>query len=693
VKFSLEWMGEYAHLAAVDPGEIADTANEIGLEIGTVETAASGDTIIDADVTPNRPDAMNHRGFARDLAAALGLRFDGAPPEAPPEAGPPIGESSAVTIEVPDRCGRFAARLVRGIAPSPSSPVWRRRFESLDLKSIDAAVDATNIALWGIGQPLHAFDADRVQGGRLIVRMARAGEKLACLDGVERELHPEDVVVADGRRALSLAGVIGGVESAIVPGTTRNVLLEAAWWDPVSIRRTARRHGLHTDASHRYERGADIEAIPAGLALAAARILESSGGELAAGMIDAYPRPFAPRRVRLRHRRLAGLTGLDIPLARAAEILERLGFGVKIAGDALDATVPSWRPDVAIEEDLVEEVARIHGYSKIPFALPPAEALSPLYLSGGTDAPPAEIDDRTADEAREAGLFQAMSFPFLSDAADARFGNLLAKEEFRDSALTVANPLDAGRPLLRRVLLAGLLESVSANHRSGRRSIAMFELGRVWDRPAGEGADPSGIESRHFAAVLAGDAPESHPVRSVDVLDVKGIVRRLVLAVSGEEPEFRAPAPGRPSALLDVAAAGRRGGSIGRVPESWREGLPLPGSAVWAELDLAALSGRRREPRFAEYSRFPAADVDVTVGCGPGTSWRDLEQSIAAERLEHLEEAVLLGIYVDPNRPEIRNVTVRLGFRAPDRTLSQEEVNRERDRLIETWKQKFGVNK
>jgi phenylalanyl-tRNA synthetase beta chain len=220
----------------------------------------------------------------------------------------------------------------------------------------------------------------------------------------------------------------------------------------------------------------------------------------------------------------------------------------------------------------------------------------------------------------------------------------------------------------------------------------MFELGRVWDRPAEGGADPSGIESRHFAAVLAGDAPESHPVRGVDVLDVKGIVRRLVLAVSGEEPEFRVPAAGRPSVLLDVAAGGRRGGSIGRVPESWREGLPLPGAAVWAELDLAALSGRRREPRFAEYSRFPAADVDVTIGCGPGTSWRDLEQSIAAERLEHLEETVLLGIYVDPTRPEIRNVTVRLSFRAPDRTLSQEEVNRERDRLIETWKQKFGVN-
>ncbi len=693
MKFSLEWLAEYARLPGGDSGAIADTANEIGLEIGTIERTPSGDTVLDADVTPNRPDAMNHRGFARDLAAALGVRFEGAPSAAPPEAGAPIGESAAVTIEVPDRCGRFAARLVRGISPAASAPVWRRRFESLGLKSIDAAVDATNIALWGIGQPLHAFDADRVDGGRLIIRMAKPGEKLACLDGIERELHPEDVVVADERRALSLAGVIGGLDSAIAPGRTRNVLLEAAWWDPVSVRRTARRHGLHTDASHRYERGADIEAIPAGLVLAASRILESAGGELASGTIDAYPRPFARRSVRLRHRRLVALTGLtEIPLALAAEILERLGFGVKIAGDALDAVVPSWRPDVAIEEDLIEEVARIHGYSKIPVALPPAEALPPLYLSEGTKTAPAEVDDRTADQAREAGLFQAMSFPFVSEAADARFGNLLAKDAFRREALRIANPLDAGRPMLRRVLLPALLESVSSNHRSGRRSIAMFELGRVWDRPAEEGADPALVESRHFAAVLAGDAPESFPVRPVDVLDLKGIVRRLVRAISGEEPEFRAPAPGPSSALLDLAVGGRRTGALGLVPRAWRDELPLPGAAVWAELDLAALSVSRGEPRFADFSRFPAADVDVTVGCAPGTSWRDLEEALAAERLEHLEEAVLLGIYVDPKRPEVRNVTVRLGFRAPDRTLSREEVNRERDRLIEIWKQKFGVN-
>ena len=696
MKFSLEWMGEYAHLASVDPGEIADTANEIGLEIGTVERTPSGDTVFDADITPNRPDAMNHRGFARDLAAALGVRFEGTRrEETPAGSGAPVETRAAVTVEVPGRCGRFAARMIRGISPSPSAGSWRRRMESLGLKSIDAAVDATNIALWGLGQPLHAFDADRVEGGRLIVRMATRGEKLRCLDGVERELDPEDVVVADARRALSLAGVIGGVDSAIVPGTTRNVLLEAAWWDPVSIRRTARRHGLHTDASHRYERGADIEAIPEGLALASRLILESAGGELLAGTIDVYPRPFAPRAVRLRHARLVALTGLpDVPLARAAEILERLGFGVRIGGDALEATVPSWRPDVSIEEDLVEEVARIHGYSKIPFALPRAEALAPLYLSSGSgEAAPREIDDRTADEAREAGLFEAMNFPFVAEAADETFGNLLGKEDFRKSPLAVANPLDAGRPLMRRLLLPGLLESVSANHRAGRRSIALFEVGRVWDRTAAPGADPAAIESRHFAAVLAGDAPETFPVRAADLLDAKGIIRRLVLAVSGREPAFDSFTGGVfPSAALRVTVAGRPAGILGRIPESWREGLPLPAAAVAAELDLGALSRPDRPVRFAEYSRFPAADVDVTVACGPGVSWRDLETALRSARPAHLEEAILLKLYVDPNRPEIRNVTLRLTFRAPDRTLSQEEVNRERDRLIETWQQKFGVN-
>ena len=700
MKFSLDWLSDFADLRAVSVDALADTANEIGLEIGTVEQVPSNgsrtDTILDADITPNRPDAMNHRGFARDVAAALGVAFTGSRArELPGGASEPVDRHAAVAIEVPDRCRRFAVRMIRGIAPAASSPVWRRRMEALGLKSIDASVDATNISLWGLGQPLHAFDADRVAGGRLTIRLARRGETLLCLDGVERELHPDDVVVADERRALSLAGVIGGVESAITPGVTENVLLEAAWWDPASIRRTARRHGLHTDASHRYERGADIEAIPEGLALAAGLILESAGGRLLAGTVDAYPAPFPPRNVRLRGSRLRALSGLaDFPIERAADILARLGFAVERSGDALDAAVPSWRPDVTIEEDVIEEVVRVHGYSKIPSALPAADRLAPLYLPtqrAGGEAP-REAEDRVADAAREAGLYEAMNFPFVAPEVSARFGNLLETPRFRESPLSVANPLDASRPELRRLLLPGLLESASANHRTGRRSIALFEIGRVWDREPAAGADPSEIESRHFAAVLGGFAPGAFPVRPMDSLDAKGIVRRILLAVTGEEPAFTPSShPGFVSgSAMNASVGGKKVGAAGRLSGGLRGTLPLPEGALAVEIDIGAIPQRPPAPAFREFSRFPAADVDLTVPCGPAATWGMIENVVKESRLAHLEDLALLKIYVDPGRPDTRHVTLRLTFRASDRTLSQEEVNRERDRLFEVLKQEFG---
>jgi phenylalanyl-tRNA synthetase beta chain len=698
MKFSLDWLSDFADLGSVDVGELADTANEIGLEIGTVEKAAGdpGDTVLDADITPNRPDAMNHRGFARDVAAALGARFDAARiAESPGSSSEAIERRASVAIEVPDRCHRFAVRMIRGVAPATSSPRWLARMDALGLKTIDAAVDATNISLWGLGQPLHAFDADRVAGGRVVIRLARKGERLLCLDGVERELHPDDVVVADERRPLSLAGVIGGAESAITPGVTKNVLLEAAWWDPSSVRRTARRHGLHTDASHRYERGADIEAIPEGLALAARLILERAGGELLPGTIDAYPSPPPPRVVRLRGARLKNLSGLaEFSIERAAAILARLGFAVERAGDELAATVPSWRPDVSIEEDLIEEVVRIHGYSKIPPALPAADRLAPLYLPterGGGDTPRA-TEELAADAAREAGFSEAMNFPFVAPEESARFGNLLEKGGFRARPLEVANPLDATRPEMRRTLLAGLLESASRNHRAGRRSIALFEIGRVWDRDALAGADPAGLESRHFAAILGGQAPGAFPARPFDVGDVKGMVGRILRSVTGDEPAFSSAAhPGFVAGTgMDVAVAGRKVGTAGRFSAALCGTLPVPDGLIGVEIDLGQLP-RASERRFREFSRFPAAEVDLTVACGPGATWGMIESMVSSARLAHLEDFALLKIYVDAERPDVRHVTLRLTFRAADRTLSQEEVNRERDRLFEALKQEFGV--
>jgi phenylalanyl-tRNA synthetase beta chain len=701
LKLSLEWMNDFAGFGS-SPGveTLAETASEIGLEIALIERLRPGssgpDTVFDADITPNRPDAMNHRGFARDLAAALELAFDnGRLAPSIREKGGPIEEIARVSIEVPDQCHRFALRSIRNCARRPSSERWARRMENLGLKLIESRVDATNISLWGIGQPLHAFDAGRVAGGHLIIRHARRGEKLLCLDGVERELHPEDVVVADEKRPLSLAGVIGGVDSAISESTT-DVLLEAAWWDPVSIRRTARRHGLHTDASHRYERGADIEAIPEGLALAASLILEAAGGELSRGMIDEYPRPFVARAVRLRHSRLLALSGLvDFPLDRAAGILERLGFAVNRGDRELEARVPSWRPDISIEEDLVEEVVRIHGYSKIPSTLPPADRLAPLFLSAGSlfEVSPRESEDLVADQAREAGLFETMIFPFVpSGAASNQPENFLSKENFRSEPFLVANPLDATRPALRRLLLPGLLEAVSLNHRNGRRSIGLFETGRVWDRPTPPGADPAEAESRHFAAVIAGTAPDEWPERPVDILDAKGVAERILTAATGGIPDFRpvSHAAFEELSALEIRIGGRRGGIVGRLAEEARRDLPLPSNTIVMELDLGALPREKPGAHFREYSRFPAVEIDVTFPAPVGDSWRSMVKAIDEAGLADREEASLVGLYPDPKRPGTRNVTVKLRFRAPDRTLAQDEVNRERDRLLDQLKEKLG---
>jgi phenylalanyl-tRNA synthetase beta chain len=337
---------------------------------------------------------------------------------------------------------------------------------------------------------------------------------------------------------------------------------------------------------------------------------------------------------------------------------------------------------------------RVHGYSKIPSALPAADRLAPLYLptrrAGGES--PRETEDRVADAAREAGLFEAMNFPFVAPEVSARFGNLLETPRFRESALSVANPLDATRPELRRLLLPGLLESASANHRAGRRSIALFEIGRVWDRDPGAGADPSEIESRHFAAVLGGFAPGAFPVRPMDSLDAKGIIRRILLAVTGEEPAF-APSshPGFVSgSAMDASVGGKKVGAAGRLSGALRGTLPLPEGALAIEIDIGTIPQRPPAPAFREFSRFPAADVDLTVPCGPGATWGMIENVARESRLAHLEDLALLKIYVDPGRPDVRNVTLRLTFRASDRTLSQEEVNRERDRLFEVLKQEFG---
>ncbi|HEV2064178.1 MAG TPA: phenylalanine--tRNA ligase beta subunit-related protein, partial [Thermoanaerobaculia bacterium] len=286
MKFSLSWLADFVDVASAGGADgVRRLLAQGGLPVEGVESSA-GDTILDVEITPNRPDAMSHRGLARDVAAMAGLPFGGRPAPEPAASGAEVRELTSVTIEAPRVCRRFGARAIAGIGGSPAPERVRRRLSAIGAKSISAAVDATNFVLWETGQPLHAFDLDRLAGRRLVVRRARKGEKLVTLDGIERALEPSDIVVADAERVVSLAGIMGGLATAVT-AATKNVLLEAAWWDPAAIRKTARRLDLHTDASHRFERGADPEAIPEALRRAAAILLESAGGALAPGWIDA----------------------------------------------------------------------------------------------------------------------------------------------------------------------------------------------------------------------------------------------------------------------------------------------------------------------------------------------------------------------------------------------------------------------
>jgi phenylalanyl-tRNA synthetase beta chain len=697
MKFSLDWLG--ARVAVADAGGadgIRRLLDRAGLPVEAAEESSEG-VLFDVEITPNRPDAMSHRGLAREVAAMAGLPFEpnAAERKESPASGPGVHELAAVQIDVPRLCRRFGARVVRGIRSAPSPDRVRRRLAAIGGKPIDAAVDATNYGLWDLGQPLHAFDLDKLAGGRIVVRKARRGERLVTLDGIERTLEPSDVVVADAERAVSLAGIMGGLDTAVSEGTT-NVLLEAAWWDPVAIRRTSRRLGMHTDASHRFERGADPEAIPAALDLAAALLLEAAGGTLAPGMIDVRGTAFARRKAVLRLVRLQLLSGdsrLDMDFAAAA--LTRLGFEVGTrSARRLTAAIPSFRPDVAIEEDLVEEVLRLWGYDRLPSHLPATAGagrhLEPLRL----------IEERLTDGAVASGLHETYSYPFTDrESEETSLSSWLEATGTSAVPLRVTNAADSTRRDLRATLLPGLLDAVSRNFRHGARGVALFEVGRTFGA-AGDPARPESFESRRFAFALGGETRSHWSVpsnsRAADFFDAKGLFERLLEPWA--EPGSLVWKPFHAEAFVAGAAArcettdGRLLGVAGVVSESERARRRLPEGVSAAEILVEAVPSPGRRVRHVSSSAFPSIVADLSFSHARDLDWETLERAVSELAPANLESLRLLDRYEGPGVGEGRvKTTLRLTFRSFERTLEQAEINRERDRVAAALAEKLSV--
>jgi len=669
------------------------------------EALRLGQRILEVGITPNRGDTASLIGIAREVRAFFGgeIRL---PALAPAEAGDPAAQAIAIRIEAPERCHHYVGRVVRGVRVGPS-PAWLvERLEAAGMRSIHNVVDVTNLVMLELGQPLHAFDLSALRGAEVRVRLARAGETLVTLDGAARELSAEDLVIADRERAIALAGVMGGRETE-VGAATADLLIESAHFAAVGVRLAARRHGLHSEASYRFERGVDREGVARAADRAALLIAELAGGRIAPGRVEARGAPApAARGIRLSPARANRLLGTGLERDAMAGLLARVGVAARAEGAELVADPPSHRNDLALAQDLIEEIARIHGYEKIPATLP----VVPLGLP---EEPPLWAEtERARDALAAAGLFEVVSFPFVSRGALDALG--LAAADPRRRSLSLVNPVHEGEAELRTHLLPSLLAIARQNLNRQVESVAIFELTRVfW--PRGERELPD--ESLQLVAVWAGEPRKTLWGAPAPLFFLaKGVAERL-LSQLGYVASFQVtslPPYLHPGAALRFAAAGsgarsaarERGPEMGEGIAVWeapgfvgelhpevaaRFDLAVPCAVL--ELSFAALPRLdRRASAIREPSRQPGVRRDIAIRVAREVRAGDLLQAIRAAAGNCAVSVELFDRYEGKGvAAEQLGLAFRVFFQHPERTLTDAEVSAAMERVVKTLSERFGA--
>jgi phenylalanyl-tRNA synthetase beta chain len=655
---------------------------------------AASDTILDIAVTPNRGDALCHVGLAREIAALYGLPWKrSAPLAAPRVVEGNASDHATVVVEDKERCPHYGAAVVHGVRIAPS-PAWvRYRLLSLGVRPISNVVDATNLVLFEVGHPMHAFDLDRVRGRTIVVRCARAGETLRTLDGVDRQLAADDLLICDGEGPVALAGVMGG-ETSEISSSTKNVLLECACFEPRGIRRASRRHALHTESSHRFERGVDRGAVRDSLAHAASLIADLAGGGVVQGAIHECSEPPAPRVAELRSARLDALLGTKVPFDEATSILVRLGFGVRPkAGTMAEAVVevPTFRQDVNREADLIEEVARVRGLDAIPTVLPAIKPQHPRDAHA--------LERRVREAAVALGLSEAVTYGFVSPKD-------LAAVRAPEAAVVVANPLSEERSVMRTSLLPGLLEAVARARRHGESDLMLFTLGARFLPAAGAAALPD--ERPSFAAVLAGNRrTHLEKPRPFDVFDAKGLAVEIAERAASHRAEVAAMPHDvarhlHPRGAATLTLSGHVVGAFGplhpEVLEAWRlDDVPV----VAVEIDLRELSFvGRAAPRFVPIPRLPAATRDIALVVHDRVLVGDVERIIREVAGDLCESVELFDVFQGPSLPaDHRSLAFHVVYRDPRaatapgdaRALTDQEVDERHAAVVSRAKAELGA--
>jgi phenylalanyl-tRNA synthetase beta chain len=639
-------------------------------KVGSDAMAELRDVVLEVNVTTNRPDCLGHIGIAREVAAAFGV-----PLKKPklPDFGKGTPEAKVV-VEDAAGCPRYIARVIDGLHVGPS-PAWvQRRLRAVGVRPISNLVDATNYVLMEYGQPLHAFDYEKVTKATIVVRRAKQGEKMKTLDDVERALVPTDLLICDAARPVAIAGVMGGAESEVSTSTTR-VLLESAYFDPYSIRRTAKRLGLHTEASHRFERGVDPDAGVAEASIRCAALLAEWGsGKVQPGAIDAYPKPARPHTLTVRRSASRRLLGVDIEAPAMAKLLSAIELPAKAKGDELTVEIPTFRPDLTREVDLIEELARLYGFDRIPPTIPL------------TQRAPSPSGDQQAETARDAlaalGLDEAITYGFVAS-------DKIAATGFTGKPVMVMNPLREDTASMRTTLLAGLLGTLRTNLDRGNADVRLFEVGTVF-LPSGK-ALPD--ERRMVGVLLAGTraswlaAPEP-----VDFYDLKGVGERLLERLGAPDLAWTQSAD---AAFLHPGVAARIGdaGVAGEVHPKVRDRFGVDARCFYLELDLERLP-KAQPVTLAPLPRFPAIGRDVSFFIDA-----NVHAAAIAQAIRQLQEPLLVDFRVDEDYRDPARVPAgkksmlwSMTYRASDRTLTDDEATKAHQKLVAHLQQMLGIH-
>ena len=649
---------------------------------------AAGDTVLDAEITPNRPDCLSMLGIAREVAALYGTRV-----RRPDVWQEPAGLKPSpvpVAIETPADCGRYCGRVLQDVRIEPS-PAWlQEALRRLGAEPINNVVDVTNYVLFETGQPLHAFDLAALRGPRLLVRRARAGETLRTLDGVERRLDPEILVIADAEAAVALAGIMGGNDSA-VRDATRTILLESAWFDPSRVRIGRRRLGLSTDASYRFERGTDPEGVRWAADRATALLCEVAGARVATAAADVYPGETRRPAVRLRVERANRLIGTQLDAAAMAALLARIELRSESPGDGvLNVAVPTFRRDLAGEIDLVEEVARLYGYDNIP-----AETMPPAPCVYAAD-PGRELRLRLRDVAVDLGYFEVRTTAFMQRDDPDRLA--LPADDHRRLAVRLRNPIVPTLDTMRTSLLPGMLRVLGHNARHEQEPLRFVQLDRIYlQRPGPWPGLPT--ESERVVLVASGRARPlgwSEPARDVDLYDLKGDVQALFGRLGVDTswtPAYTEPFLDRDISFVIAGTYGAIGGG-GAVREEVLAAFDCAGPVFAFEFDLDAIARHRGGVRrWREPNRFPATKRDLSLVVPAGVTYGDVEAAIRTAAGPLLESVQCFDVYRETRSPVDgeRSLGVRLRFRDATRTLTEADVTPLLDAVIRKLAEAQGV--